>query len=102
MNLSLLYDLLCRIYENSSQQQQEQKNNNAMYSLQYDSDDDDTMSRCSSATSTTITSTIFSNQSNFLRKYSEDINVCTILFIIIRIYIYTVFQIVMLVNTTII
>jgi len=86
MNLSLLYDLHFRIYENSSQQQQEQKNNNAMYLLQYDSDDDDTMSRCSSATSTTITSTIFSNQSNFLRKYSEDINVSRILLIIIRIY----------------
>lgn len=68
--------MLCRIYENSSQQQLEQKNNNiVIYSLQYDSDDDDTMSRCSSATSTTIASTIFSNQSNFSRKYSEDVNV---------------------------
>lgn len=84
--------MLCRIYENSSQQQQEQKNNNVIYSLQYDSDDDDSMSRCSSATSTTIASTIFSNQSNFSRKYSEDINVSIILFIIIRIY--RVFQIV--------
>jgi len=85
--------LLCRIYENSSQQQLEQKNNNiVIYSLQYDSDDDDTMSRCSSATSTTITSTIFSNQSNFSHKYSEDVNVILILFIIIHIY--RVFQII--------
>jgi len=86
--------LLCRIYENSSQQQLEQKNNNiVIYPLQYDSDDDDTMSRCSSATSTTITSTIFSNQSNFSRKYSEDVNVSLIFFVIIYIYIYRVFQI---------
>lgn len=67
-----------RLFENLSQQQQ--KNN----VVEYDSDDEDSISRCSSATSTTATvsSSVFpSNHSNFSRKYSEDLNVSKVKFI---------------------
>lgn len=68
---------LFRLYENSSQQQHQK--NNLGDALQYDSDDEDSISRCSSATSTTATvsSSVFpSNSLNFFRKYSEEFNVC--------------------------
>lgn len=46
--------------------------------LQYDSDDEDSISRCSSATSTTATissSILPYNNANSSHKYSEDLNV---------------------------
>lgn len=68
--------IFSRLYENSSQQQQK---NNLGDPFQYDSDDEDSISRCSSATSTTATVSslvVPSNNSNFYRKYSEEFNVC--------------------------
>ncbi|VVC31045.1 Hypothetical protein CINCED_3A015141 [Cinara cedri] len=68
-NSSVFY---LRFYENSSRLHQ---NNNMAGSLQYDSDDEDSISRCSSATSTTATVSSSINPpsyTNFPRKFSED------------------------------
>lgn len=70
-----------RLYENSSHQQQQKIN--VADTPQYDSDDEDSISRCSSATSTTATiaSSVFPYQpSHGTRKYSEEMSVSAMRF----------------------